>query len=131
MLITPAHAGRAGLSALRRGDARQFHPCAQWHYVPVHVVEYTAAAPDVSHAVLPQHAWALTAGSDLVVKLAAGAHWDCVVSWLAALCKQLMFVIARFRALTAGSNSVVKILGGWGALDGVVSVGWWHFRQLL
>ena len=37
--------------------------------------------------------------------------------------------IARFRALTAGSNSVVKLLGGWGALDGVIRVGWWHFSK--
>ena len=63
--------------------------------IPVHVVEYTAAAPAVSHAAPLQHAWALTPGANLVVKLAAGAHWDGVVSWLAALCKQLLFVIAR------------------------------------
>ena len=74
--------------------------------VTVSGIRGVAAAPDVSHAVLPQHAWALTAGSKLVVKLAAGAHWDCDVSWLAALCKHLLFVIAKFRALKASSNSV-------------------------
>ena len=54
--------------------------------IPFHVVEYTAAVPAVSHATPPQHAWALTTGSNLVVKPVAGrigmvssvGWWHCV-----------------------------------------------------
>ena len=88
-----AQDGVVRVVALQKGCSHSRDDRDHMGSIPFHVVEYTAAAPDVSHAVLPQHAWALTAGSNSVVKL--------------------------LRRLSKG------------ALDGVVRVGWRHFRQLL
>ena len=76
--------------------------------IPFHVVEYTAAVPAVSHATPPQHAWALTAGSNSVVKLLGGrvhSGW-CRHDGLAALCCSCCVVIARLRSLGKSFESL-------------------------
>ena len=75
-------------------------------------------------------------GSGCGLKLGRQAAWRpgtigmVSSSWLAALCKQLLYlkVIAGTWALAAGSNSVVKLLGGRVQSGWCRQVGWRHFK---